>query len=92
MCGRIFHGVHFIGIFMPSSSLPFIHRSICILEHLITVFTGDAKIEPPVWMVLVSRIARQATALQHRSNLPKLTQIPGMIQVILTNCGIDSDF
>ena len=54
--------------------------------------TGDAKIESPVWMVLVSRIAGQATALQNRSNLPELTQIPGMIEVILTNSGIDSDF
>jgi hypothetical protein len=59
---------------------------------LITVFTGDAKIESPVWMVLVSRIAGQATALQNRSNLTELTQIPGMIEVILTNSGIDSDF
>ena len=82
MFGRILHSIHFIGIFMPSRSPPFIRRSICVLEHLITVFTGDAKIESPVWMVLVSRIAGQATALQNRSNLTELTQIPGMISSV----------
>jgi hypothetical protein len=77
---------------MPSGSPAFVRHSIRIDKHLIIVFAGNPEIQSPIRMMLMGRVTRKTAALEDWSNLPLLTQIPGMIEVILANPGVDSDF
>jgi hypothetical protein len=89
---RAFYIVQFVRILAPAWAPAAICSSLVMDEHLIHAISVDIEIKSPVRVVHMVRVAGEPTALENRPEFAIFRQMPGLIDMIFANPGIDAEF